>query len=257
MILPLLSVTILEIDIRMEDLFLIVFLLLFISTIVVFIKPDRFLKNKTEPQIKKTKIGLIVLTILFFVLFGISSDASKSNNRSTVQTASKQSQNIEAEKSTSPAVKKTDQQILEENLSSIVSSVGGDMNYRSLQIEKSDPDRPQDTKMITVSVNVKSFWNKNSLLRNTGKLSSSLFKAVYDASSLKAYDVFVWYRGETTDKYGNKKDDVILTYSIDKVTYGKINWNNFDQSNLCDFLKQEAKSIGTLNTACNVLVNLE
>lgn len=242
----------------MEDFFLILFLLFLISTIVIFIKPNKFLKNKTEPQVKKTKIGLIILTILFFALFGITSDASKSNNKSTVQTASKQSQNIEAKKTISPTVSKTEQQILEENLSNIISSVGGsDMSYRSLQTEKSDPDRPQGTQMVTVSVNVKSFFNKSSFLRNTGKLSSSLFKAVYDAPSLKAYDVVVWYRGETTDKYGNKKDDVILTYAIDKVTYGKINWQNFDQSNLCDFLKQEAKASGTFDTACNVLVNIQ
>jgi hypothetical protein len=242
--------------IYMEDLFIILFLLFLVSTILVFIKPSKFLKNKTEPEKKKTKIALVILTVLFFVLFGMTSDASKSNNKSNVQTASKQSQNIEVEKSTSPTVKKTDQQILEENLSNIVSSAG-DMSYRSLQIEKSDPDRPQDTKMITVSVNVKSFWNKSSLLHGTGKLSSSLFKAVYDVPSLKAYDVFVWYRGETTDKYGNKKDDVIISYSIDRVTYDKINWQNFDQSNLCDFLKQEAKATGTFDTACNVLVNLQ
>ncbi|MEK6616885.1 MAG: hypothetical protein AABZ32_12405, partial [Bacteroidota bacterium] len=80
---------------------------------------------------------------------------------------------------------------------------------------------------------------------------------VYDVPNMKAYDVLVWYYGETTDKYGNKKDDVILTYAIDKVTYEKINWQNFDQSKLCDFLKQESSDNGTFDTACNVLVNIQ
>lgn len=241
----------------MENFFIILFLVFLVSTIAVFIRPSQFLKNKTESQIKKTKIGLIILTVLFFTLSGMSGDTSKSNKPSIIQPTPRPAQKIEAKKPIIPTVNKTDQQILEENLSSIVGSVGGGMNYRSLQIEKSDPDRPQDTKMITVSVNVKSFLNKNSLLRNTGKLSSSLFKAVYDVPSLKAYDVFIWYYGETTDKYGNKKDDVTLTYTIDKVTYDKINWKNFDQSNLCDFLEQEAKASGTFDTGCKVLVNIQ
>lgn len=206
-------------------------------------------------------IVLILLIVVPWIIGGIlSKNPTIPNNKSKVnQGQQPATTNIEVtQKSPSPVPAKTDQQILEENLASIVSSVGGsDMSYRSLQVEKTDPDRPKDTKMITVSVNVKSFYNKNSLLRNTGKLSSSLFRAVYDVPSMKAYDVLVWYYGETTDKYGNKKDDVILTYAIDKVTYGKINWQNFDQSNLCDFLKQEAKTSGTFDTACNVLVNIQ
>lgn len=238
----------------MENLFIILFLVFLVSTIAVYIQPSKFLKNKTEPQIKKTKIGLIILTVLFFTLSGMSSDTSKKNKPSIIQPTQKQVQKIEAKKPISPTVNKTDQQILEENLSNIV---GGGMSYRSLQIEKSDPDRPQDTKMITVSVNVKSFYNKDSFLRNTGKLSSSLFKAVYDVPSINAYDVFIWYYGETTDKYGNKKNDVTLTYAIDKITYEKINWKNFDQSNLCDFLEQEAKASGTFDTGCKVLANIQ
>lgn len=242
----------------MENLFFIVFIFFFVSTIVVFIKPNQFLKNKTAPEIKKTKIGLLILTILFFVLFGISSGNSKNNEKtSTTQTTPKQTQNIETEKTVSPTTKKTDQQILEDDLSSIVDSAGGDMNYRNLKIENADPDRPKDVKMITVGVDIKSFFDKNSLLRNTGKLSSAIFKAVYNVSSIKAYDVLVWYYGETTDRYGNKKNDVVLTYAIDKATFDKINWQNFEQTNLCDFLKKEAKVTGTFDTACNELVNLQ
>ncbi len=42
------------------------------------------------------------------------------------------------------------------------------------------------------------------------KLSSGAFQAVY-ASNLKAYDVFVNFFAETTDRYGNKKNDVIIS----------------------------------------------
>ncbi len=64
----------------MSNIFIILFLFFLASTIAVFVLPSKFLKNKTEPEIKKTKIGLILLTIVFFVLFGITSDASKENN---------------------------------------------------------------------------------------------------------------------------------------------------------------------------------
>jgi hypothetical protein len=244
----------------MDNLFLLIFFASIIALVVGLVKPtafSRFIKG----EITRKKIGTIfgIATIASFVLFAVTTDSSKNNEvaQQPVTTNTEVTQK-ETQKSPSPAPAKTDQQILEENLASITGSVGGsDMSYRGLQVEKTDPDRPKDTKMITVSVNVKSFYNKNSLLRNTGKLSSSLFKAVFDVPSMKAYDVLVWYYGETTDKYGNKKDDVILTYAIDKVTYGKINWQNFDQSNLCDFLKQEAKTSGTFDTACNVLVNIQ
>jgi|GEM_PF-1434860 len=245
----------------MTDLLTLLLLASLICLIVGLIKPtafSRFIKG----EITRKRIGLIfgIAAFVFFVLFGITTDAEKAKVIGTRDTTPLTTTNTkETQKSPIPIpANKTDQQILEENLTNIVSSVGGsDMSHRSLQVEKSDPDRPKDTQMITVSVNVKSFYNKNSFLRNTGKLSSSLFKAIYDASSMKAYDVFVFYYAETTDRYGNNKDTVVLVYAIDKATYGKINWQNFDQSNLCDFLKQESKVSDTANTACNVLVNIQ
>ena len=253
----------------MNTLFLLLFLTSFVCLIVGLVKPtafSRFIKG----EITRKKIVLIfgITTFVFFVLFGMTTNTEKTNqsinNNQTARTPSTtidtKVEQKETQKSPIPMpTNKTDQQILEENLASIATGrIGGsDMGYRGLQVEKSDPNRPKDTNMITVSVNVKSFLDKNSLLRNTGTLSSSLFRAVYDVSSMKAYDVLVLYYGETTDKYGNKANDVILTYAIDKTTYSKINWQNFDQLNLCNFLEQERKASGTLDTGCNVLVNIQ
>lgn len=157
-----------------------------------------------------------------------------------------------------PPTPKTDQQVLEEKLSGMVSSIGGkDMTYRGIDIQKPDADRPKDTKMVTVKVDLKSFYSKNSLLRDTGELSTSIFQAVYDVPSIQAYDVIVWYYAETTDRYGNKKNDVVLTYFIDKLTHGKINWQNFDKKAACEFLEQEAKVTGTMDTGCKTLVNIQ
>jgi len=234
----------------MENLFIILFLIFLASTIAVYIRPSQFLKNKTEPEIKKTKIGLIALTVVFFILFGVSSDASKQNKTQNKPDTSKSTEKT-VEKATPT---KSPQEIFEETLSKTVDS---NMSYRGIKTENADPDRPKDTKMITVSVDVKSIFNKSSFLRTTGKVSSKVFQTVFSNSSLNGYDVFVWYYGETTDKYGNKEDGVILTYAMDKGTYSKINWQNFDQSNLCNFLEQEAKTSGTFDTGCKVLVNIQ
>lgn len=156
-----------------------------------------------------------------------------------------------------PVEQKTDQQILTEKLTDLINKFSGTTNvsYRDLKIEKSDPDRPQDTKMITVSINVKDFYNKSAFIKDTGKLSSQVFQDVYSAN-LNAYDVIVWYYSETTDRYGNKTDNIIQTYAIDKTTYGKIAWQNFDQQGLCNFLDQESKLTESF-TGCHTLVNIK
>lgn len=63
----------------MENLFIILFLVFLVLTIVAFALPSLLFKNKTAPTVKKIKISLIAITILFFVLFGVTSDASKQN----------------------------------------------------------------------------------------------------------------------------------------------------------------------------------
>lgn len=237
----------------MENIFIILFLIFLASSVAVFIRPSQFLKNKTEPEIKGAKIGLIVLTIIFFVLFGVSSDASKQNKIQSSPDTNKSAENKTEELTPT----KKPQETFEETLSNTIHKIDSSMSYRTIETENAYTDRPKDTKLITVSVNVKSFFDKNALLRTSGKVSSSVFQAVFSNSALNAYDIIVWYYGETTDKYGNKKDDIVLSYATDKTTFDKINWNNFDQSNLCNFLEQEAKASGTFDTGCKVLVNIK
>lgn len=179
----------------------------------------------------------------------------------------KQSQNYESLTSAQPSVTpsssnlaeskstpepKTEQQIVEEKLKAISSA-----SYRSIEIEKADSDRPQGSKMITASFNAPSFWDKDGLLRDTGKISSQVFQTIFN-SKLAAYDVFVWYYGDTTDRYGNKKNDVVLTYHTYKPTFDKINWPSFDQRALCDFLNQENRlNPEVVGNACTVLAKIE
>lgn len=250
---------------------------------LTFISLICFLYSLANPQIffalfgNKLQTGgvrvvLFLAIPFFFILFGITTDLKDSKSNVAVeQTPTKEvveqtptqgvienSQEAKKEPEKPAETNKTPQQVLEENLTNIVNKIASsEMNYRDLKIEKSDKDRPKNTQMITVGVNVKSFLTKASLLRDTGKLSSSLFKAVYDTPSMMAYDVFVYYYAETKDRYGNTNEDVGLTYHIDKSTYEKINWQNFDQTKLCDFLEQEATMTGTFDTGCKTLVNIK
>lgn len=223
----------------MDNLFLALFFIALVAMVVGLINPS------LVKQPSRTRAGLIFggLSILLFVLFGVTSPSSPENPEVTQPAP----ESTSAPKSPSDA--------LSESLRSIAST--GSFSYRDIQIGDADSDRPKGTKTITAKVNVGSFYNRNSLLRDTGNLSAKLFQTIY-ASSINAVDAFVYYYAETTDRYGNKKDDVVIVYAIDKTTFGKINWQSFETRNLCDFLKEEER-IGGIGSgpACNVLVNIE
>jgi len=61
----------------MENVFITLFLICLVSTIAVFKWPARFLRNKSEKEAKNAKIGLVIFTVAFFVLFGVTSDTNK------------------------------------------------------------------------------------------------------------------------------------------------------------------------------------
>ena len=217
--------------------------------------------------------GTATFGVICLTLFSIGSSSKDSNNNQQPQqqvsapaqqqlaipATQQASTNQHAQAAETPAqnTAPTDQPSLEKSLATIVSGVSSDMSYKSIDVAKSDTDRPKGTQMITVSVNVKTYSSKDDLLMDTGKLSSQIYQAVYSVPSMKAYDVIVWYYMDITDRYGNTSSGVALTYSTDKPTFEKINWQNFDQTKLCDFLNNEAAITGAvLNTSCNVLTKI-
>mgnify|MGYP001615046091 FL=1 len=234
-----------------------IFSLLFVASWILLAvglwRPEKVAKLIKNPTRKKVLLVFGTLAVISSLL------PTGSSPQPTVQQTVKPTPVAQASVSSTPAPVKTEQQVLEEKLADIAAHAQGatDASYRSMQVEKSDSDRPAGTKMITVKIDLKSFWSRDSLLKNSGAMSADVFKAVYAATSLNPYDVIVWYYGETTDQYGNKKSDVVLTYAIDKVTFSKINWANFNKYGLCDFLNQEGKRTGTFDTTCNVLANIK
>ncbi len=246
----------------MNSLFLALFLLAIAGWIVGAIKPS-WVKLPTRKSVSMWFGGAV---LVFFILFGVTSSPSTApaivattEVSPEVPAVTTQQENTPAPTATPVAAPAPAQPDLETTLKGIVAKATGttDVAYRSIEIENDDSDRPAGSKMLTVDVNVTSFYNRDAFIKDTGKLAAQLFQATVP-SSLKPYDIFIWFHGETTDRYGNKKDSVITVYSIDKVTYAKINWSNFDPKTLCDFLKQEEKiqGVGT-GPSCTITANVQ
>lgn len=214
-------------------------------------------KKISKPITSRTRIiGVVALLIISgsFMPAPEPADVTQDNVKETDSVTTQPRENTESVAQVAP---KSEQEKLEEKLRATVDDAPGNFGYLKLDVEKPDLNRPVDTKMLTVSVNVTDFYNRSSLLKQSGDLSAKLFHNAF-SSNLNAYDVLVWFRAETTDRYGNKEDNVIMVYAMDKNTYSKVNWGNFDSKQLCDFLIQEEKLVGIgEGPACNILVNIE
>lgn len=108
---------------------------------------------------------------------------------------------------------------------------------------------------VVTKFNVNSFFNSESLIRDTGETAGVTFQTIFNEYPDIKYAV-VHYYSDVVDKYGNTENDVILSYSIDKETYQKIVWSNFDSKTMCDFLKSES-SINDRNSACFISINFD
>ncbi len=146
---------------------------------------------------------------------------------------------------------KTPEQLLEDTYRSIVKNTGStDFSYKGIDITKLD----EKSKMIVIEVNTGDFWNKNSLIRDTGELASNLFQASLN-NNLQITDFVVWYYGEVKDIYGNTSSDVMLSYASNQDTIQKINWDGFDKTKMCDFLRTAPSE--NFNNVCTVKAYIE
>jgi hypothetical protein len=186
---------------------------------------------------RKVLVGFIIVIAVVLVV------SSSSDNKSTPSVSNN-----------TPVV--TQPKTFEDRIKNLAVKTGvTDITFNGIDDEKADSDRPTGSRMITVKLNVPSFYNADSFYRNTGELTGKVFQETF-ASNPNAYDVLTWFYSPTTDKYGNSSNSVVLTYYIDKETYKKINWQNFNSGDLCDFLKSEGRT-NDGNTGCNTLANIK
>ena len=128
------------------------------------------------------------------------------------------------------------------------------ISYKGTEDEKSTSDRPKNSHTLTIKYTVSSFYNKDSFMKDTGVLSGKVYQQVFSVNP-NVSDVIVWYYGSMKDKYGNNTDKVLLSESIDRETYTKINWQNFDSKDICTFLKSETDT--DERVVCAQRVNIE
>jgi len=220
----------------------------------------------------KTAKWIVTVVIVIFSM-GVIGSTESNNNQPTQQApveqpapaAQETDNNSPTSQASTPAqdaapAAPTDQASLEKYLTSIISSASPDMSLKNVDVEKSDPDRPAGTQMVGVNITVNNFSSTDAIMTTTEKLTSSIYQTVFSMPSMKAYDVIVFYdtgmNNAPVDRYGNKQSGGISN-SIDKPTYAKINWQNFDQTTLCDVLRQENKVTNQDSAACLMLGNAQ
>jgi hypothetical protein len=205
-----------------------------------------------KPFYKKKWVWAVAIIVLIIIGSGDSTSKPQAVNTDNTTETIPVSTNNDTPEAATPVQTQT----FEDRIKALAVKTGAtDVNFNGIDDQKADSDRPEGSRMITVKLNVTNFFSSKSFYRDTGELTSKIFQETY-ASNPSVYDVIVWYYGETTDQYGNKKNDIILSQATDKDTYQKINWQNFDSTKLCDFLKSEGFRNGG-QTTCVTLANIE
>lgn len=212
----------------MENIFIALFLIFLTSTIAVYKRPLQFLKNKTEPEIKKTKIGLIVLTIVFFVLFGVSSDASKQNKVQNSQATAPPA--TTTQKTPTPTPTPQPPQTIEEKIKAQLGtndtfSIEDDVD---LDTSKVVPGK----KWVNITLTLgDAFWDinaaKSGVWRQAAKLTENIFP-LDDAIGTLQIKADI----PTKDAYGKEAMSQLELITITRKTYAKIKWDSFDYKNI-------------------------
>jgi hypothetical protein len=158
-----------------------VLVILLIASVGVLIAA--LVKPSLLRQASRKRAALIFgsLALMLFVLVGVTNHSSPAPLET--DTASVQSELVAA---------KTDQQKFEATLGSLINGTHGgtDTSYKSMSIDSA-------TKMLTVSVNVSSFYDRTTFIKDTGSLSAQIFQTSYP-SYLAPTDVVVQYYGQAS-----------------------------------------------------------
>ena len=128
-----------------------------------------------------------------------------------------------------------------------------DLSYQVGQVETDDapPARPAGAKFVTVDLNVTDFLDNSEFITDTGRLATAIFQQVFPLDT-NYYDVL---RCATTlrspHQYGNTKSDMVMSYTMTRPIYTKINWTGFPNTgndiHMCAFLRQQESLLATTN----------
>ena len=145
---------------------------------------------------------------------------------------------------TPSAVPLTDEAKIEQAVRSVLQQSSSHISYIKSDLSTDEPPAPKGSKylVVTLDTDAATFWDDEAIITETGKLASQIFQKVFQTTQ-NTYDVSVLYDGDTTDQYGNTKSSLLVSFTMDRPLYTKINWAGFaDTQNdkyLCAFLREQ------------------
>jgi hypothetical protein len=152
------------------------------------------------------------------------SDESATNNRSAAQAK---------QDTTSPAPAPTKQPTLEDK---IIKDINGKLESKTNEGKKrlvdlivNDYIDPAGGKFVQITLNANnsmtSSMSRDGMLQDSQKVFQSIF------ANKEVNCVSLFWQLPMTDAYGKNSDDIVMKIKLDRATYSKINWDNFDFNN--------------------------
>lgn len=242
----------------MNNLFTFLTLFSIIGLIVGLIKPS-WVKMKTR---KQTFEVFGCLTILFFVLFGVTSPTPAtpidSNNTQQKQTEPTQAKQDNSQNQVKPSVQQVPQQApkeksFEEKITEAVNgSLGANTNTNKprtvgVEIEKYNAKMLSEYKYksnesivgVLIKINADENLTTNLQKGTMDDEASKIAQAVFPIDQ-SIGDIIIWSQLPVKDQYGNIKDDTAIVFSISRSLFDKINWGNFSHRDLPALLNSES-----------------
>lgn len=206
----------------MNSFFILVLLLSVVGLIVGIVKPSLI---KIQSRKKAVSIFIILILVSFIGTAG-----------TTKKTITQEAPSVEQKSIT-----------VEDKISSLAKEANSTKVFFS-SLEKSKEEQGS----IIVNLNISSYYSKESLHKDLGNLSGKIFNELFKSDNT-VNSVSVQYAGEKMDKYGNKTNGNLIVHFIDKKTFTKVNWQNFQSDKLCEFLRSEATA--DMTSGCTIFVD--
>ena len=229
----------------MDTLFVLLLLASLIGLAIGLIKPS-IVRLKTRKL-----AGLVFggVAIVFFILFGIATPSPSAQPAASQQSAPVAVANTTSSTTSAvPSTPLTEQQKVQNAVSSVIQQNASSWaTIKNVDDELASSygvkDMPSGSKLVTIDIETGTFWDDSATVTQTGKLASQIMQQVFPINS-KFNEVLVRYYGQLTDAYGNTKDDMMLSYEMDREIYSKINWSGFSDTlndiHFCAFLKNQS-----------------
>ncbi len=231
----------------MDNLFLALLLLSIVGFFVGVVRPQ-WVWMASRKRAAMTFAGTAVV---FFILFGVTSSPNSQGAKISIgstQNATSSQTSVTGE-SNSAQVTNTPETALQNAVQAAFSSQGAlSVSYKTGTVEPDDPPptKPAGAQYVTIDMEVPQVLSSNEFITDSGTLTSRIFQRVF-ALDPNYYDVLVRYYGQTIDQYGNSHESMLMSYSMDRPLFSKINWEGFssigNDVRLCAFIRAAFESL--------------